>query len=217
MERLITVKGVGKVSAKPDFIELSMNLSVTRLAYEATMEQAAIAIAQLQAAVMSAGFKKQALKTLDFNINPVFEGVQDDKGNYQSVFKGYQCSHALKLSFDFNMKKLSGVFMALAACPANPQFSVAFTIKDKEAVNDALLVNATATAQKKAAILAKAAGVELGQLLSIDYSWGDIHLYSPTRFETGQGAVPEAKMATMDIEPDNINVQDSVTFVWSIL
>lgn len=55
-------------------------------------------------------------------------------------------------------------------------------MKDKEAVDAALLDSACANAKAKAEILTKASGVTLGELVSIDYNWGELHLYSPTHY-----------------------------------
>ena len=57
-----------------------------------------------------------------------------------------------------------------------------FTVKDEEAVDAALLDSACANAKAKAEILTKASGVTLGELVSIDYNWGELHLHSPTRY-----------------------------------
>lgn len=52
----------------------------------------------------------------------------------------------------------------------------------------------------------------------IDYNWGELHLYSPTRYEMEADCLMKISAAptTMDIEPDDIDVSDSVTFVWEI-
>lgn len=70
----------------------------------------------------------------------------------------------------------------------------------------------------KAEILTKASGVTLGELVSIDYNWGELHLYSPTRYEMEADCLMKVSAAptAMDIEPDDIDVSDSVTFVWEI-
>lgn len=71
---------------------------------------------------------------------------------------------------------------------------------------------------EKAEILTKASGVTLGELVSIDYNWGELHLYSPTRYEMEDDCLMKISAAptAMDIEPDDIDVSDSVTFVWEI-
>ena len=78
-------------------------------------------------------------------------------------------------------------------------------------------MSATENAKTKAEILCKASGNELGQLLSIDYNWGELNVTSKTRYSMGDSIRPSlAKSVTVDIEPDDINVSDTVTFTWEI-
>lgn len=107
---------------------------------------------------------------------------------------------------------------AIAVCIAEPELNVQFTVKDKEAADAALLESACVNAKAKAEILTKASGVTLGELVSIDYNWGELHLYSPTRYEMDPPCMARASAAptAMDIEPDDIDISDSVTFVWEI-
>ena len=51
-----------------------------------------------------------------------------------------------------------------------------------------------------------------------DYHWGELHLYSPTRYEMEAACLMKISAAptAKDIEPDDIDVSDSVTFVWEI-
>ena len=85
-------------------------------------------------------------------------------------------------------------------------------------MSTALLESACVNAKAKAEILARASGVTLGSLVSIDYSWGELHLYSPTRYEMEERCMPMPCATTHDfeIELDDIDVSDSVTFVWEI-
>ena len=218
MNRVITVKGIGKVSAKPDLIVLSMSLAIKNMDYEKTIEESAVAISQIQKSIVGIGFEKSDLKTTDYKVKTSYKSVHDLRNNYKDVFDGYECKHSLKLEFDFEMKKLAKVFSALAACPANPQFSVAFSVKDKNAVSEDLIVDAAENAKVKANILAKASGVTLGQIVNIDYSWGELHMCSDTGFEMRDALnrLRPGSLMEMDIEPDDIDVSDTVTFVWEI-
>lgn len=85
-------------------------------------------------------------------------------------------------------------------------------------VNAALLENACVNAKAKAGILAKASGVTLGDLISIDYNWGELHLFSQTQYDMEDDCMRMASAAptSIEIEPDDIDISDSVTFVWEI-
>lgn len=217
MNRTITVKGMGKVNAKPDLAILTVNLEAKEMEYEAAIVSAAKKINNLQDSIKGVGFQKSDLKTTKFEVSPQFENVRDKINSYKLVFDGYVVIHSLKLEFDLDMKKMSEVLTALSNCGANPEFTIAFSVKDKTAVNESLLINATENAKAKAAILAKASGVKLGQIISIDYNWGELYLYSHTQYNSPDMMMVSEDAPSIDIEPEDIDVSDSVTLVWEII
>ena len=217
MNRTITVKGVGSASVRPDYITISMTVESVRKDYNASMEDAAQRIEKLRDAVIGSGYKKEDLKTISFDVDTRYEGVQDQHGNCKREFSGYAVTYRLKLSFDMDSKQLAKVIGAISENGAAPELSIAFTVKDPAKVSEVLLVSATENAKAKAEILCKASGNELGQLLSIDYNWGELNVVSRTRYAMEDSVQPlMAKSIAVDIEPDDINVSDTVTFTWEI-
>lgn len=216
--RTITVKGMGRVSAAPDYVVISMSLESQAMEYEETMEQAAKQIEALNASLEKAGFEKKSVKTTNFNVRTDYERIKNRDGEYKSVFNGYVCSHRLKVEFDFDTKRLAQTLYAISKCLAKPELSISFTVKDPSAVSKELLKSATVNAKAKAEILCEASGVELGQLLSIDYNWGELNIVSRTDYmlEEKCMAMPMGALTDMDIEPDDIDVSDTATFVWEI-
>ena len=75
-----------------------------------------------------------------------------------------------------------------------------------------------ADSKEKASVLAEAAGVTLGDIVKIDYSWGEIEFISRPveRCMTMSAKNAAADSYSMDIEPDDIDVTDTVTVVWEI-
>lgn len=56
-------------------------------------------------------------------------------------------------------------------------------------------------------------------LLSIDYNWGELNVYSNTRYDMAEDCLVApmmARCAEIDIEPDDIDISDTATFVWEI-
>jgi len=218
MPRTITVKGMGRVTTSPDYVVISMSLMAQDNDYEETMELAAKKIEYLNASLEEIGFEKKSVKTTNFNVRTDYERVKDRSGNYKSVFNGYICSHRLKVEFDFDTKRLAQTLYAISKCLAEPELSISFTVKDPSAVNKELLKSATINAKEKAQILCEASGVELGQLLTIDYNWGELNIVSHTDYmlEEKCMAMPVGGLADIEIEPDDIDVSDTATFVWEI-
>ena len=85
-------------------------------------------------------------------------------------------------------------------------------------ISDYITESGTVTPKGTGIVIVKASGVTLGELVSIDYNWGELHLCSPTHYEMDPPCMARASAAptAMDIEPDDIDVSDSVTFVWEI-
>ena len=74
---------------------------------------------------------------------------------------------------------------------------------------------------KKAKILSEAAGTKLGDIVSIDYSWGQVEFVSRPVDTLGLDLPDVAEdeyisSIDVDIEPDDIDVSDTVTVIWSL-
>lgn len=216
--KTITVKGTGSVTVRPDYVVLSMALETKNLDYESAMREAADRIEQINKSLSSIGFEKESVKTTDFNVRTDYESKKDRNGNYYQVFNGYVVNHRLKIAFDFDTKLLSRVLGAVASCVAEPELSISFTVKEPSAVNEAILKSAAENAKRKAEILCAASGTKLGELVKIDYNWGELNIYSRTDYDMESDCLKACALApySLDIEPDDIAATDTVTFVWQI-
>lgn len=216
MVRTITVKGVGKATVKPDQIVIRMNFEAKDKNYDRAISLAAQQVADLKHAFQNAGFGTDALKTTDFHIRTDYDRVKDKNQNYISVFAGYECTHHTKVVFDWEPERLAAALGAIAASMVNPTIDIDFTVKNPAAVNKMILRDATQNAKQKAQILCEAADVKLGQLLDIQYHWGEVELYSRTKYSAGDCLMSECAPCEIDIDPDDIQAGDTVTFVWQV-
>ena len=214
--RTITVKGIGAVSVKPNLIVLRLSMVTEEYEYDAAMKTAAEKIDFLNKALEAAGFEKKSAKTADFRVRADYDSLNDGKGNYTSVFMGYKCRHELKIEFDFDTKRLAKALSEISKCIAKPEISIDFTVKDSSAVSGELLKAAVKNAREKAEILCAASGAKLGGLLSIDYNWGELHLYSETDYDVEGKCLMMGAADDMDIEPEEIKARDTATFEWEI-
>lgn len=216
MPRTITIKGTGTKTVSPDLVIITMTLRSKDKDYDKMMQSAAKQLDALEKALSSVGFDEKALKTTSWNVTTENESVRGDDGNYRSVFSGYVCSQDTKLEFPLDMSKLSDTLSAVSKSLAEPEISVRFTVRDKEAVNEDILREATANALKKAKLLAASSGVRLGMLLSIDYSAGGRDYFSRTDYVMDNRCMALGASAKMSMTPDDITVSDSATFVWEL-
>lgn len=221
MERTIRVTGKGKLKLTPDTVRLRMELNDTEKEYEAVFRKSMEHAEQVKEAFALLGFDKGDLKTIHFEVNTEYEQYQDKRNSsWKRRFVGYKAEHVLKIEFARDRNILGKVLYVVAALPSRPEFRIEYTVKDTEAAKNELLAAAVRDSKVKAQTLTEAAGVKLGEIVTIDYSWGEVEFVSrPTsrlmdadlRFDS-----LEEDSYEFDIEPDDIDVQDTVTVVWSL-
>ena len=213
MERTITIKAIGKVSQKPDCLRLNIELTAKDLDYQKTMDLASKQLEDLRKALIEEGFKREDLKTSNFNINTIY--IYKQNNSNEKTFDGYRCDHSLELSFENEMQKLNKALNAFQTSETNPEFTINFTLKDPEELKKELLVKACEDAKEKAEILSKASKVKLGKLLAINYSWVDLNFDSQTNLAAARG-VKMMAMNSVNIEAKDIELEENVTFIYEI-
>ncbi len=223
MERRITVKGIGHITAKPDYVIIHMTIDETNKKYEKAVEDASDRINKLSNALVNIGFESDALKTADFKVNIATGYKKNFKGVSEVVKTGFTCTYRMKVSFDFESEKLSKAIDAITTCVSDPRLNITFTVKDEEAVKDELLKSAGANARRRAEILCEAAGGKLGNLVMVNYNWNEISILSPTRFDsdylsdTAELCSEMPMLAPESIQPDDIDLSNNAVFVWEIV
>ena len=219
--RTIRVTGKGQIKAKPDMTRITLSLEGIYPEYGETLRRSSEDTERLKDLLAGFGFKRSDLKTLNFSVDTEYESYKD-KGTYKQRFIGYKFHHLMKVEFDSDNDRLGQVLYALANCPVKPEFRLSYTVKDPEAAKNELLGKAVTDAKEKASVLTQAAGVSLKDIQSIDYSWGQINfeVQPMNRMlmveECCTSMVEGAGSYDMDIEPDDIEVSDTVTILWEI-
>lgn len=216
MDRTITVKGTGNLKIKPDYIQLNFSLVSKNYQYERAMNIASESLEKLYNAIINVGFEKDDVKTRYFDVSTDYDSVKDKNGNYKKVFRGYKVNHKLILSFDYDMKKLSDALIAISTSLSDPDLSIDFTIKDSEKAKYDLLKEVAIDARKKAEILCEASGYKLGDLIKIDYDWSEITIFSNTKFSMLREQSLMMASKSIDMNPEDIDLEDTATFVWEI-
>lgn len=220
MERTIRVTGKGKISVKPDTIRLRISMEDTFREYDDALRHSTDSAELLKGMFEGLGYDRKALKTVLFNINTEYESYQDRDKSWKRRFKGYKYTHRMKIEFPADNQKLGKMLYALAHCPVEPEFSIEYTVADPEASKNELLGKAVKDSMQKASVLAEASGVKLDKILTIDYSWGEIDFVSRPLQEMSLRCCAEDACSPasydMDIEPDDIDITDTVTVVWNI-
>lgn len=215
--KTIRVTGIGSVSVKPDTTSLRITFGGIYKDYEETVRQSAEKTKILREAIEKSGLPGEALKTKDFSIQSEYESYRDYNNDYKKRFLGYKFYHRTQIQFPKDNKMLGRILYELSLCSVKVEFSIDYTVKDKDAVKKEVIKRAVENSREKAGIMAIAAGVSLGEVQSIDYSWGEIDIRtSPVdKLEVRKSYALEPSYE-IDIEPDDIDLTDTVTMVWEI-
>ena len=218
--RTIRVTGRGQIKVKPDTTRITMTLTDVFEEYGETLLRSSEDTEALKDVLSAFGFERSDLKTLSFNVDAEYERYRDKNNDYKQRFVGYRFDHVLKIEFKSDNDRLGRILYALANCSVRPELRISYTVKDPEATKNLLLGKAVTDAAEKAAVLTRAGGVRLKDIQSIDYSWGEIDFeYRPMRGDARIECCSvqmSAKRYELDIEPDDIDVSDTVTVVWEI-
>ena len=221
MERMIKVTGKGKLAVRPDTIQLNIRAEGVCPEYPEAVTKSAEHTAAIRSAIEKAGLDPKELKTANFSVDSKYEGYSDERGNWKQRFVGYEYQHALYIKFDNDNEQLGKALSELTKCSYPAEFSIGHTVKDPDAVKTQLLAKAVEDSREKAEVLAAAAGVKLGKIVTINYSWGELQIYEqPMKrmaLAEGAAAYDNEDAFDLDIEADDIDVQDTVTVVWEIL
>ena len=216
MQRTIRVKGKGKISVKPDMIKLDIIANEVCKEYDEVIEKSTLCIKKLKETVERAGLSGKELKTVKFDVDSKYESYRDKNDNYKSRLVGFQYTQNLYIQFPNDNSQLGKILYELSHCDINVEFSIKHTVKDITAVKNELLVNAVQDSKNKAEFLSKASGATLGDIINIDYSWGEIEIYSEPiqNYCLAESTISEPY--NIDIEAEDIDLQDTVTIVWEI-
>ena len=219
--RTIRVTGKGQLRLRPDTTRITVSLTAVYGEYGEALRHSAEDTEQLKDILSHFGFGRSDLKTTDFNVDAEYESYRENN-EYKQRLVGYRYRHSAKIEFVSDNERLGRILYALARCDLNPEFSISYTVRDKESAKNELLAKAVADAKQKADVLAKAADIVLKDIQTVDYSWGEINfdvrpmgLMRASKKLIADDAMEEASY-DMDIEPDDVVVSDTVTVVWEI-
>jgi hypothetical protein len=163
--RVITVSGQGEVHASPDEAMLSAGVVSDARTAAAALADNAKAMNAVFDALRRAGVPERAMQTSGFNVSPQY--ATDKDGTQTQRITGYQVSNTVNVTLD-DLSKVGPTLDALVASGANAIGGVSFDIKNPKAAMAQARTLAVTDAIDHAQTLAKAAGVTLGPIMSIN-------------------------------------------------
>ena len=164
-DRTITVIGEAHVSVPADIAVVSLGVETTAgVVAEATSANAA-AIDQVLAALTSAGIDRKDIVTDYFYVDTIYDYSVEESAN-----RGYQVRNTLSVTVR-KLEEVGKVIDLALAAGANSCSGISFQCSQAAAAGDEALTAAVAEGRRKAQLLAEAAGLSLGKLLTITESY----------------------------------------------
>ena len=202
MERSLTVVGRGSVRVHPDIIRVEGRIGGVMPDYDSAVSASASAVSSLRKAVGEAGFDMDDLKTTSVSVEMRYE---NDEGGHER-FVGYEYSHGLSITEASDSDSVGRLLAAIVSCESAPRFRMSYAVRDSTEAEAGARAAAVKDAKAKARELANAAGVKLGDLLSISYGTGDVP-YAGARMMSS---------VYMDAVPEDVEFTEIVTVRWEI-
>ncbi|SFG15685.1 SIMPL domain-containing protein [Pontibacter chinhatensis] len=214
MERKLQITGRGKLSVSPDIVILSFDASAHEWEYEKTVDALNNKVESLRAILESVHVERKNLKTKDFSIR---KETTWNKKTEKHEFNGFRATHHLELELPLDKHLLNRLLGQLAKQLDNLDFSIAFGVRDAVAQQQQLVLQAIAKAKENAQLIAEATGVQLQEILDIDYSFRELTIRSQRHdYRLYETDVVSTYDAAPDFEPDDIDVSETITITWKI-
>jgi uncharacterized protein len=167
--RSISVSGQGEASAAPDMATINAGVQTLAPTVEQATRENQAAVAKVLQALETHGIAAKDMQTADYGIWP--EQRYDARGNGEATITGYRVNNSVKVTVR-DIARVGEVLGAVTTAGANAVNGVSFGLADDSALEVRARALAMADARARAEDLAKLAGVELGEVLTLSTSTG---------------------------------------------
>lgn len=164
---LLSVSGHAEARRTPDIAQVSAGVTTQAADANATMRQNAEQMTKVIAAIRAAGIADRDVQTSGINLYPQYRYAE----NQPPVITGYQANNTVSVTVR-DLARLGKILDALVATGANQIIGPSFDVDHKDAAYDEARRGALDNARKRADMYAKALGVRVRRIVSIDETGG---------------------------------------------
>ena len=165
-EGRISVVGRARAETAPDFAAVEIGVESRGTTPAAALDAASVAVKAILALAGEFKVPEADLSTSAVTLQPVTRSVRQSDGSFSDRADGYRASNTVRVRLA-DMARLGDLMRRALDGGANRIDGVSFGLRDPEAAESAMRVAAVKDARAQAERLAEAAGVTLGQVLSI--------------------------------------------------
>ncbi len=157
----VTAQGHSEIKEKPDVARMTFSVTTNARHSSDAVQQNAERTTAVMTSLQSVGVAAKDIQTQSYTVQPTFDYSESPPKR-----KGYQVEN----SFEVTVRDLTKVGLVLDSATGDGVSeigSMSFDLSDRAGAEAQALSQAVASAKLKASVIAWAAGVDLGRLLSV--------------------------------------------------
>lgn len=208
MMRSLTLTGTGEVFVAPDMATVNLGVSSFDEKASEAMRKNSDLMARVFGELEAAGVKTRDIQTTQLSLNQRWDRRANN--NTEPKIIGYDVLNTITVRVR-DLSSVGTILDVLTQAGANQISSISFGLQKPRPHQDDARVRAVDDALAKAELYAKAAGIELGQIISINEISGVVHPRPMAR-------MAEASMAmdAVPISEGELGMRSNVTIVYEI-
>lgn len=197
-KRTISLSASGAVKTTPDKVDISTGVTTEAKTAREALDQNTEAMTKVVEALKADGIDAKDIQTVNFSVGPVYEQKAEGK---PPVVVGYRVTNQVRITLH-DIKKLGAILDKVVTLGANQIDGIEFGVEEPEALKDEARKLALKNVTDNAKLYAEAAGVGLGQILSIteeESSYQPRYAPMATRMDSAKEAPIEAGTASVEV------------------
>ena len=204
----ITAHGHGMMKVRPDLAYATVSVLTQSKDQAQSIADNSTTMKAVMAALKASGIVDKDIQTQFYTVEP-----QYDYRPSPPVLSGFQVTNALRVTFH-DLAKIGIILDKASRAGATSVGGVAFDLADRHRIEGDALALAVADARTKADLMAGAAGLELGHIVSL--SEGAVPQSQPLPIFRAAVASADVPSPPTQIEPQMIQVDADATIIFSI-
>jgi hypothetical protein len=197
-KRTISLSATGAVRTTPDKVDISTGVTSEGQTARAALDKNTAAMTKVVETLKTDGIDAKDIQTVNFSVSPVYEQKAEGK---PPVVVGYRVTNQVRITLH-DIGKLGAILDKVVSIGANQIDSIEFGVEEPEALKDEARKLALKNVTDNATLYAEAAGVGLGQILSIteeESSYQPRFAPVATRMEMAKDVPIEAGTASVEV------------------
>ena len=163
LARTITVSASGRVSARPDIVRLRAGVSTEAATARRALTDNNALMRDLLRELSEDGISEDDVQTSNFNVSPKY--TRPARGQVATI-SGYTVSNQVTVTVR-RIERAGDILDTLVRLGANKMSGMSFEVSDAERLKDSAREEAMKNARRRADLLARAAGAEVGEVVAI--------------------------------------------------